>query len=211
MLPLIEGYRRFRESVFPARQEVYTLLAEGQRPRYLFITCSDSRVDPHEFTQTDAGDMFFDRSLGNIIPLAGGAEHEALAVVEYAVKVLQVSHIIICGHSRCGAVKGMLEPETLASMPSVKAWLDNAAESREAIARKYAHLKGNELWDAAVRENVRVQVEHAKRLPVVAPRVAEGRLAVHGWVFEFETVEVVVYDERSDRFVSLPEAYADYF
>jgi len=204
---LSEGYHHFRTHIFPRKQPLYVELASGQSPRYLFITCSDSRVQPYEFTQSDAGDLFMERSLGNLVPRPGRGEHEALAAIEYAVIALDVEHIIICGHSRCGAMNGLLHPETLREMPMVAAWLSNAEETLEAVKGKYAHLQGDDLLEATIRENVILQVEHARRLPFVAPRVEQGRLKVHGWVYEFEHGEVIVHDPRTGSFVSLDDAY----
>jgi carbonic anhydrase len=207
MRKLIEGYRRFHSHVFPQKRRLYARLAAGQRPQFLFITCCDSRVDPHEFTQARVGDMFVERSIGNLVPKANRGEHESLASIEYAVVALGVSHIIICGHSRCGAIQGLLEPELIKEMPMVSAWLANADETREAIKRNCGHLRGDELWSAAIRENVLVQLRHIEQLPLIATRVEQGLLQTHGWVYEFERGEVLAHDRRSETFVPLPKAY----
>jgi carbonic anhydrase len=207
MRNLIDGYRRFHSHVFPQRRRFYAKLADGQFPQYLFITCCDSRIDPHEFTQTRAGDLFMERSVGNLVPKLDRGEHESLASIEYAVVALRVEHIIICGHSRCGAIKGLLEPETIRDLPMVQAWLANADDTREAIARNCGHLQGDELWAAAIRENVVVQLGHVSRLPLIARRLEQGLLQTHGWVYEFERGEVVAFDRKSGTFVPLPKAY----
>jgi carbonic anhydrase len=204
---LIDGYLRFHGHVFPQKRRLYETLSRGQRPRALFITCSDSRVQPHEFTQTDAGDLFMERSLGNLVPRHGRGEHEALAAIEYAVVALGVAHIIVCGHSQCGAVNALLHPESLAEMPTVAAWLENAEETRQAVARKYSHLKGDELLAAAVHENVMIQVEHLRGQPCVAPRLEDGRLQVHGWVYEFERGLLTAHDPVVEAFVPAEAAY----
>ena len=129
-------------------------------------------------------------------------------MVEYAVTALNVKHIIVCGHTQCGAIKAMLDPDSLRDMPNVAAWLASAGDARAAVARKYGALEGDELLDATIRENVLVQLDHLRLQPSVAPRLADGRLKVHGWVFEFEHGRVVAHDPRVDRFVPLIEAYA---
>ena len=203
---LIRGYLKFRTHVFPQKRRRMEQLADGQRPRYLFITCSDSRVVPREFTQTDAGDLFIERSIGNIVPRHGRGETEALAAIEYAVKALGVGHIIICGHSGCGAMKGLLDPERLRDMPDVAAWIENAGETRDAVKRKYGHLQGDDLLQATIRENVVVQLEHVRALPSVAARLGDGSLQVHGWVYQFEQGRVFAYDRPSGQFVPLAES-----
>ena len=208
MQNLIHGYVRFRSHSFPQKRRLYSKLAEGQNPRYLFITCCDSRVTPHDFTGTGPGELFSERSLGNVVPAPGGRETGTPGVVEYAVKALNVEHIIVCGHSQCGAVKAMLDPGSLRDLPNVAAWLASAGDAVGAVARKYGALEGEALLDATVRENVLVQLDHVRRQPSVAPRLAEGRIQVHGWVFEFEHGRVIAYDPRVDRFVPLIDAYA---
>lgn len=209
MRKLIDGHRRFLDEVFPRQRDLLASLAGGQSPQYLFITCSDSRVQPSEFTGANPGDLFMDRSLGNIVPNPGGRETEATAVVEYAVVALGVKHIIICGHSKCGAMKALLDPDSVRGMPAVASWLDSVGSTRAAVAEKFGHLEGDALLDATIRENVLVQLKHLRRQPCVAPRLADGRLQVHGWVFEFEQGRVVAHDPRVDRFVPLAEAYPD--
>ena len=142
------------------------------------------------------------------MPAPGGGETEATAVVEYAVKALNVEHIIVCGHSQCGAIKAMLDPDSLREMPNVAAWLASAGDARGAVARKYGALEGEALLDATIRENVLVQLDHLRLQPCVAPRLADGRLQLHGWVFEVEHGRVVAHDPRVDRFVPLIDAYA---
>lgn len=207
MESLIAGVRRFQRHVYPQKRRHFAKLREGQRPPYLFITCSDSRIQPAEFLQSDAGDLFIERSIGNLVPLPGSGETEAQAAVEYAVKALGVEHIIICGHAHCGAIQALLHPEKLEGMPVVARWLANAEDTRRAVAAKHSHLEGEELLDAAIRENVIVQMEHARALPSVAEPIASGRVKVHGWVYEFEHGHVDVYDEVSGHFVPLAVAY----
>lgn len=209
MQSLIQGYARFRSHAFPQMSGLYSKLAHGQSPKCLFITCCDSRVTPNDFTGTGPGELFVDRSLGNIVPIPGGRETGAPAVVEYAVKALNVEHIVVCGHSQCGAIKAMLDPDSLRELPNVAAWLENAGDARGAVARKYGTLEGEALLDATIRENVLIQLDHLRLHPCVTPRLADGRLQLHGWVFEVGLGQVVAYDPRVDQFVPLSDAYAD--
>ncbi len=207
MKDLIAGVRRFQRHVYPQKRRHFAKLSKGQSPPYLFITCSDSRVQPAEFLQSDAGDLFVERSIGNIVPPAGSDETEAQAAVEYAVKALGVSHIIVCGHARCGAIQALLSPAKLEGMPIVKRWLSHAEETRRIVAAKHRDLEGDELLDAAIRENVVVQMKHVRALPMMAEPLESGQVSVHGWVYEFEHGRVDVYDEPSGWFVPMAVAY----
>jgi len=147
-----------------------------------------------------------DRSIGNIVPEPGRGEHEAQAAVEYAVVALKVEHIIVCGHSQCGAMKALLDPKSAEGMPSVVSWLKNAESTVAAVEKKYGHLEGQALLDATTRENVLIQLENLKKIPCVTDRIAEGKLTLHGWVFELEHGQVDVYDATIDRFIALGHA-----
>ena len=208
MLKLIEGHRMFRSLVFPQKEAFFRALAAGQKPKTLFITCCDSRVQPSEFVSAGPGELFFDRSLGNMVPDVGGTETETIAVIEYALHALNVENIVVCGHSNCGAIKALLDPGSLKDMPTVAAWLANAGPTLENVRRKHGDLAGKELLNAAIRENVLVQLNHVRRQPSVVPRLADGRVTLHGWVYEFETGMVFAHDPHSDRFLPLDEAYA---
>lgn len=197
---LIQGVGRFKNQTFAAERGTYERLAESQSPSFLFITCSDSRIRPHVITGADAGDLFILRNIGNIVPSHGSGQHEAEAVVEYAVVALGVGDIIVCGHSNCGAMKALLHPEQLETVPTVAAWLTHAEETRSRVRQKHGHLSGKALLDAAIRENVLVQRERVAALPCVAPRLADGSLQLHGWVYEIGDGDVHAYDPATQRF-----------
>ena len=208
MEELVQGYRRFQSEVLPLKRELYQSLAERQSPKYVFRTWCDSRLDPLEFTGTEPGDMFVERSVGNIIPLPHTFETESGASIEYAVGVLKVKHIVVCGHSNCGAIRALLKPETLAGLPNVAAWVANAGLTRETLLEKHPELEGDELLDAAVHENVVQQLEHLKQQPCVVKGLAAGEIDVHGWVFEVERGRIVEYDPSSGSFLPLLEAHS---
>lgn len=206
MQRLINGLHRFREGVFPERKEFFQKLAQGQDPDFLFITCCDSRVQPEVLLQVDPGDLFILRNIGNLVP-PHGADNSVEAAVEYAIRALKVKHIIVCGHSHCGAMKAVLHPEELTDLPSVAHWLRNADATRRIIEENYPHLDGDQKLDRAIEENVLVQLEHLMTLPSVAPRLMRGELNLHGWVYRFETGDVSAYDPEANRFVELEEAH----
>ena len=208
MKKLIEGIERFQASVYQPRREFFERLALGQQPHTLLITCSDSRIQPDVITGVGPGELFVLRNVGNIVPPHGWGQTEAEAVIEYATVALGVRDIVVCGHSHCGAVKAMLEPQHLAELPTVAAWLTHADETKTRVQQKYGHLQGAELLDAAIRENVLVQVERVKALPCVASRLAGGSLDVHGWVYQFEHGEILHFCKDHAEFAPITAAEA---
>jgi carbonic anhydrase len=200
MNKLIEGVQRFRRDVFEPRREFFVNLANGQQPIALFITCADSRIDPCLITQTEPGDIFVLRNAGNFVPpiLCGEA-----ASVEYAVAELRVRHIVVCGHSHCGAVKALLAPDAVSGLSAVSAWLQHGEATRRVVENKYPHLEGAERLRAAVEENVLVQLGHLRTYPTVAAALAKNELTLHGWVYRIETGEISAFDQSQGRFVPL--------
>jgi carbonic anhydrase len=202
---LIEGIHRFQNEDFRPLQGLFEQLAKGQNPETLFITCSDSRIDPNLLTRSKPGDLFILRNAGNIVPPHGAASGGEAATIEFAVVVLGVKDIIVCGHSHCGAMKGLLEPEQVAALPAVAAWLAHAGKTRRIVKENYGHLDGNRLLTATVEENVLVQIENLRTLPVVTSRLAQGDLHLHGWVYKIETGEVFAFDSTRGQFVPLAQ------
>lgn len=205
MQKLIQGIHRFREEDFRPLQGLFEQLAKGQNPDTLFITCSDSRIDPNLLTRSKPGDLFILRNAGNIVPPHGAANGGEAATIEFAVAALGVKDIIICGHSHCGAMKGLLQPEMVAPLPAVSSWLSHAETTRRIVKENYTHLNGDALVTATVEENVLVQLENLRTLPAVASRLVRGDLHLHGWVYKIETGDVFAYDMTSGQFVPLAQ------
>ena len=205
MQKLIQGIHQFREEEFRPLQGLFEQLAKGQNPETLFITCSDSRIDPNLLTRSKPGDLFILRNAGNIVPPHGAANGGEGATIEFAVSGLGVKDIIVCGHSHCGAMKGLLQPELVASLPTVATWLSHAESTRQIVRDNYKHLTGDQLVTATVEENVLVQLENLETLPAVRSRLVRGDLHLHGWVYKIETGEVFAYDFPSGQFVPLAE------
>ena len=205
MQKLIQGIHQFRQDDFRPLKGLFEQLARGQNPETLFITCSDSRIDPNLLTRSMPGDLFILRNAGNIVPPHGAGGGGEAATIEFAVAGLGVKDIIICGHSHCGAMKGLLEPESLAEMPAVAAWLSHAEATRRVVRENYTHLDGDRLITAAVEENVLVQLENLRTLPAVASRLVKGDLHLHGWVYKIETGDVFAFDLESGQFVPLAQ------
>lgn len=203
MQKLIQGIHRFQSETFRPLSGLFAQLAHGQKPETLFITCSDSRIDPNLLTRSQPGELFILRNAGNIIPPADAGPSGEAATVEFAVEGLGVHDVIICGHSHCGAMNGLLEPEAVAKLPTVAAWLRYAEATRHIIRENYGHLEGERLLTATVEENVLVQLENLRTLPSVAARLRRGDLHLHGWVYKIETGEVFAYDPGSGQFVPI--------
>lgn len=202
---LVAGVHHFKRQVFRQQRELFQRLAQGQSPQTLFITCSDSRIDPNLITHTDPGDLFVVRNAGNIIPAYGAASGGEVASIEFAVTGLAVSDIVICGHSHCGAMKGLLHPEYLTEMPAVGEWLRHAEATRRIVKSKYGQRAEGEQLDVAIEENVLVQIENLQTHPAVAVALAEGKLKLHAWVYDIASGEVFAYDDDAEQFVPLGE------
>lgn len=205
MQKLIQGIHQFREENFRPLQGLFEQLSKGQSPETLFITCSDSRIDPNLLTRSKPGDLFILRNAGNIVPPHGAANGGEGATIEFAVAALGVKDVIICGHSHCGAMKGLLQPEMVASLPTMSSWLSLAETTRRIVRENYKHLDGDRLLTATVEENVLVQLENLRTLPAVASRLVRGDLHLHGWVYKIETGDVFAYDSGNGQFVPVAQ------
>ncbi|MES2462376.1 MAG: carbonic anhydrase [Armatimonadota bacterium] len=186
---------------FSSQRELFERLAEGQSPETLFITCSDSRINPNLLTQTQPGELFILRNAGNIVPPYGAANGGEGATIEYAVAALGVKDIIVCGHSHCGAMKGLLHPESLTELPQVSQWLGHAEATRRIMQENYQHLQDTALLTATVEENVLIQLENLRTHPAVAARLGRGQINLHGWVYKIETGEVFAFDPKENQFL----------
>jgi carbonic anhydrase len=199
------GIHHFQANYFASHRGLFEQLAEtGQRPETLFITCCDSRVVPHLITSAAPGDLFIVRNVGNIVPsVARGVLGGVSAAIEYAVEVLEVGHVIVCGHTNCGAIDAILHPERVAHLPFVTRWLGESSSIPGLIAERYGYLEGEERMTAAVQENVLVQLENLRSFQFVAHRLDAGTLKMSGWVFKIATGEVFDYHPVSGQFLRL--------
>ncbi|WP_263379020.1 carbonic anhydrase [Granulicella paludicola] len=201
---LKDGVRRFQTEIYPARAEMYTQAeSEPQRPDTLFITCADSRIDPNEITQTGPGEVFVTRNIGNMVPAYGEMLGGVSAVIEFAVSGLGVKHIVVCGHSDCGAMKALLTPDSVAKMPTVKSWLKNAHAALSVAETLHERLSGTSLIEELTEQNVLLQLQHLKTHPSVAAAMATGDLTLSGWVYEIGTGVVRVAADGSHTFTRI--------
>ncbi|NEP20050.1 MAG: carbonic anhydrase, partial [Leptolyngbya sp. SIO4C1] len=200
MKRLLSGLQQFQETYVPAHQALMAELAKGQSPNILFITCSDSRVHPELITQSELGQLFVIRNAGNIVPPYGSTNGGEGATIEYAVKSLAVEHIIICGHSNCGAMKGLLQVGELEEkMPLVYSWLKHTEATRQLVEDNYSNLEKTEKLNTLVAENVLTQIENLRTYPAVHSRLYRGDLSLHGWIYNIEDGSVLAYDAPRHR------------
>ena len=200
---ILKGLSRFQKRVYPKHRELFHQLALGQRPQALFITCADSRIDPCMLTQTKPGDLFICRVIGNVVPPYPDAIGGVSATIEYAVGVLGVPDVIVCGHTDCGVMKGVVNPQALEALTSVTAWLNYAQPARKAVAERASSLSDREFLLAVTERNVIEQLSNLGTHPSVAARLEQGDLRLHGWLYDLGEGVVTSYDPDRSAFVPL--------
>lgn len=204
MQRLEAGIHQFQANYFENHRHLFEHLAtKGQNPEALFVTCSDSRVVPNLITSSGPGELFIVRNIGNIIPPPENTPGGVSAAVEYAVEVLNVSNVIVCGHTDCGAMQAILHPERVKHLPYVRRWLAGAKDLPTLIEERYGHLDPDARLTAAVEENVLVQLENLRTFDFVARRLESGALKMNGWVFKIATGEVFDFDPVAGQFLPL--------
>jgi carbonic anhydrase len=200
---ILKGLSRFQKRVYPKHRDLFQKLALGQRPDALFITCADSRIDPCLLTQTKPGELFICRVIGNVVPPYPDAIGGVSATIEYAVGVLGVPDVIVCGHTDCGVLKGVLNPEPLEPLTSVSAWLHYAQPARKAVARYEKTRTALEFLLTLTERNVIEQLRNLRTHPSVAARLEQGDLRLHGWLYDLGEGTVAAYDAERETFVPL--------
>ena len=200
-----KGVLRFQRDTFPEKQALFEKLSGGQSPEALFITCSDSRIDTAMITDTDPGELFICRNAGNIVPSYTDYKGGLTASIEFAVAALKVPNIVVCGHTGCGAMQGLMNPEGLDSLPDVKVWLKHSQAALEAVRDMAGDQSAEEQMELLLQQNVLLQLENLKTHPAVARRLAEGNLQLRGWVYDIKSGGVIVYSEKTGQFAPLKE------
>lgn len=206
MESILAGVRRFRAEEFPRQRDLFEQLArKQQKPKALFITCADSRVHPNLITMTEPGDLFLLRNAGNIVPPNGQVGGGEAATIEYSIEVLGIQHIIICGHSQCGAMQALLANRALDELPAARAFFAHAESTRRIVQQKYRdkNLQPHELLMAATEENVLVQLNNLSTHPCVAARLASREISLYGWYYDIASGIVLQYDQSLGKFVEL--------
>lgn len=206
---MIEGSETFRKEKFKKYQHRFEkLVREGQNPKVLFIGCSDSRVLPNLITGTGPGDLFVIRNIGNFVAPYKPDEdfHSTAAAIEYAVSVLEVEDIIVCGHSHCGAISGLFHPRKLEdpSLVHVQKWLSLGAEAKNFVT---AHMPQDasqeDLQEATEKVSALMQLDNLMSYPVVKKRVEEGKLYLNAWHYDIENGEITYYNSQQQDYLPL--------
>jgi len=197
---VLKGVSTFQTEVYPAQRSMFEHLKGGQEPLVFFITCEDSRVVPNLITQTGPGELFTERNPGNLVPQYGDLIGGVSAGVEYAMLVLKVSLVIICGHTDCGVMKALLHPEQANGLPAVQQWMRHAAEARHRTLRDHAGAPDDEKLRLLTEYNVLAQIENLKSHPSVHSRLIRGELDIRGWVYNIGDGTMRAADPESGKF-----------
>lgn len=203
MEKLYKGIHQFRESYFVKEEDFFKGLSHTQKPEVLFITCSDSRVDPNLVTQSRPGELFIVRNVGNIIPPYDAIKdkNSVVAAIEFAVLVLKVKDIILCGHSNCGAMAALyMDEEEFDKMPHLRDWLKIASPVRNMVGAVYSDLSGDSRKRKTEEENVLFQLRNIETYPFAIKALNEGVLHLHGWYYDIGNGEVYSYNPGKDAF-----------
>jgi carbonic anhydrase len=216
MRDLLRGLLEFREQSLLLYRDRFRELSEGQAPDTLFIACSDSRVVPSLLASAEPGELFTMRNVGNLIPPAkadgtsSGDLSEASAI-EYAVSVLAVKNIVVCGHSNCGALRAVVTGAVLDDAPNLKQWLDHARPALAMAQQQSGATRDRPLQDRVSQSNVLLQLEHLSTYPAVRQGLAHKTLSLAGWWFDIATGDVHVYDPITRSFELLDKDSLDRF
>jgi len=198
---IVEGVRKFQRDVYPAQRALYQGLKHRQEPIAMFFTCADSRILPNVMLQTGPGEIFTERTPGNIVPRYSDHIGGVTASMEFAVLALHVPLIIVCGHTDCGVVKALLEPERAAGMPALQSWMRHSLPARERLLGEPHQTQSKEEKLRRLTEyNVLTQLENLRTHPAVESRCASGELALEGWIYDIGDGSVRSVDAKSGRF-----------
>jgi carbonic anhydrase len=198
------GVTRFTERVFPRRQALFRKLANAQSPDALFLTCADSRVVPALITQTGPGQLFVERNPGNLVPIYSEQSVGVSASIEYAISALKVRHVVICGHTDCGVIKGLLHPEKISSLPAVARWMEFASAARHKLSKDYRHVPEDQQQSVLTELNVLAQIDNLHTHPSVQRAIQENRLEIHAWVYHIHSGEVWSFKPEAFGFEKWP-------
>lgn len=207
MRKLIEGIVDFRKNITEEYRELFAKLALGQKPDALFIACSDSRVVPNLFASTNPGDLFVLRNVGNLIPPASLGEQEtsAQAAIEFSIFSLNISNIIVCGHSECGAMIMLAEGRDEPCCPHLTSWLKYGEPSVKKVKEGFEIMPGISEVNQISLANVLQQMEHIASYPYIREKIEKKEIRVHGWWFDIAHADVYCYEPTLNQFVLIDE------
>lgn len=202
---LIQGYRRYRTGWSAAEQELYRHLVEdGQSPKVMVIACCDSRVDPSTILDAGPGSIFVVRNVGNLVPpyAPSGDHHGTSAALEFAIKHLQVEHIIVIGHALCGGIRALYEGKQ-ENGDFILPWMRIVSEARQKVRAEHRHLSDREQCRLLEKEAIRVSLRNLMTFDWIRERVDGGSLNLHGWYYALTEGVLMALDPATDEFKSL--------
>lgn len=200
---LVQGAKQFQDRVFKQHQELFVKLAQGQQPQTLFITCSDSRVVPNLITQTQPGDLFILRNAGNLVPPYGASNGGEASAIEFAISALGVKDIVVCGHTGCGAMQGLLNPNKVSQLPAVYAWLKHAECTKKVFTDTISEFDEYTHLNRVVETNVLVQLDNLRTHPAVYSGLNSESLNIHGWVYDIANGQIEFFDRDQKQFINI--------
>ena len=207
MKVLIDGYKRFYKKSFEKKQEFYgNLSKEGQSPKFLVISCCDARVHPAQIMDTNPGDIFVIRNVANLVPVnePDGKSHGTSAAMEFAVKHLNVKHIIVLGHSQCGGIKTLMEGEHFSSEYSfVDPWMGIAKNARLSVLEKHKGKSFEEQCTYCEKASIEISLNNLMTFPWIKEKCDSGELNIHGWYFNIKTGALLGH--RGEEFIPVGE------
>ncbi len=198
-----KGIAKFQDEIFPARRKLFEKLGHEQHPIAMFFTCADSRIVPNLLMQTEPGEIFTERTPGNIVPRYSDHVGGVTASVEFAIQVLRVPLLIVCGHTDCGVIKALLEPEKASGMPALQSWMRHSLPAREWLLRDNAGASKEDKLRLLTQYNVLVQLENLKTHPAVEARLARGEIELQGWIYDIANGSVLAADPGTGAFQPL--------
>ena len=199
---LLEQTRTVRADFFENEKELIARLArEGQKPKTMFIGCSDSRVVPELLYGARPGDLFVLRNIANIVPPFGTAHESVGAALEYAVNHLKIAHLVICGHTDCGGLKALDGHVDALAEPALAQWIKFAREAQTRVDRR--GIEPARRHRAIVEQNIVLQIEHAASYPAVFKALKENRFELHGWLYDIHGPRVYSYNSATKQFETL--------
>lgn len=193
----------FKDNYYDEFQTEYLALKDQQNPDTLFITCSDSRILPDQLLNTKPGEVFMVRNIANVVPPFGQSVDYAstTSTIEYAVKVLGVKDIVVCGHSNCGGCRALsLSDEELADIPYTKKWIELVQEARDKVENELPHASELEKTFLTEQFNVQIQSERLMDYPFIAEKVAAGDLTIHAWYYNISEGKMSEFSKKDHRF-----------
>lgn len=200
----IVGFKRFRDEYFCREDSPYRVLRNGQHPTTLVIACSDSRTDPSLILQCKPGEIFVVRNVANIVPPyeSDTGYHGVSSAIEYAVRNLEVSNIIVLGHSSCGGIEALMKNDASADSEFINKWLSVIAPVREEVMEQYGSVD-KKSCTVCEKAGILRSLDNLMTFPWIAERVSLGKLDVHGWYFDMETGQLLSYLDQTKAFEPL--------